>query len=275
MSNAANNLALAALIAAVALTGCKSESARRAERAEALRLEAETLASSGDYEQSIALLDSLDRTYHEQTDARRRALANRATAIEGLTLKKIAPADSLMALSQLRADSLATLFTWVEGPMGLEGHYVANELKGHDVTDATGIEPRVDPDGYLSIAAVVKGRSIGMNSLSLTTAAGNTRSAKADPSRVLNSEGSELTSFRQEDVSDLMQALVAAGDGPVALHIDGDKGSVEVKLTPALRDALVRSWQLAQARQQLRSAQIERERLERTLQTARNHKANA
>lgn len=277
MCNAANKLALAAfLAAAVFAAGCKSESQRRAERAEALRLEAETLAASGDYVQSLALLDSLDRTYREQTDTRRRAMANRASALEGYTISKMGSADSLLAASQLRADSLGALFVWVDGPRGLEGHYVANGLKGRDVTAATGLEPRVDPDGYLSIAAVVKGRSIGMNALSLTTATANVRTPAADPGRVVSSEGSELTSFRQEEVAGLMQALEAAGpDSPVALHIDGTRGSVEVKLTPELRTALVRSWQLALARQQLRSARLERERLERTLQTARNHKANA
>lgn len=276
MYNAASKLTVAAaLVAAAALAGCKSESERRAERAEAMRIEAETLAASGDYEQSLALLDSIDSAYHEQTAVRRKAMATRATAIEARSLRQIGPADSLLAASQLRADSLGALFVYVDGPRGLEGHYVARELKGHDVTDGTGIEPRVDAQGYLSIAAVVKGRSIGLNSMSATTGAGTWRVEPVSGERRVNSEGTELTSFRQEEVSDIMQALEAAGDGPVKIHLDGSRGSVEVKLTPALRTALVRSWQYAMARQQLRSAQIERERLERTLQTARDHRANA
>ena len=89
------------------------------------------------------------------------------------------------------------------------------------------------------------------------------------------SYGAAPTSFRQEEVAHLLEALEAADGTPVKIHLDGTKGSVEVKLTPALRVALVRSWQYAMAQQQLRAAKVERERLERTLLTARNHRANA
>lgn len=278
MSNAASKplrtLLLAALILG-ATTSCTSEAERRAARAEALRLEAETLAASGDCEQSLALLDSLDRAYREQTDVRRRAMATRATAIERRSLQLIGPADSLLAASQLRVDSLGALFVHIDGPRGLEGHYVARELRTNDVTASTGIEPRVDAEGYLSIAAVVKGRRIGLNSLSITTPAGTQRVEPVDGARSIESEGTELTSFRQEEVAHLLEALAAAEGSPVSMHLDGTRGSVELKLSPAMRTALLRTWQYAMACQRLRSARIERERLERTLQTARDHRANA
>lgn len=93
--------------------------------------------------------------------------------------------------------------------------------------------------------------------------------------RRIDSEGAELAVFRQEEITDLLEALDRAEGTPAKIHIDGSKGSVEVKLTPALRKALTDSWHYAMARQELRSALIERERIERTLQTARDHRANA
>lgn len=275
MYNAASKLTIVALVAAAMLAGCKSEQARRAERAEALRLEAETLAANGDYEQSLALLDSLDSAYREQTDVRRSAMTTRAKAIERHSMRQIGRADSVLAAAQLCADSLAAFFVRVDGPRGLEGHYVERGIKGRDVTASTGIEPRVDEQGYLCIAAVVRGRSIGLNSLSVTTASGTLRVEPAGAGRAISSEGSELTSFRQEEVADIMQALEAAGDGPVAMQLTGSKGTADISLSPAMRTALVRSWQYAMARQRLRSALIERERLERMLRTARNHLADA
>lgn len=240
-----------------------------------MRVQAENLTASGDYEQAMLLLDSIDSGYHEQTAVRRNAMATRAAAIEARAMQQIGPAEEMMVRAQLRVDSLSKLFIHIDGPRGLEGYRVAQELAKQDVTDATGIQPRIDGDGYLSIAAVVKGRNIGLNSLSVTTQNGTVQNQPQSSDRVINSEGAELASFRQEEVSDMLEALAAAGGSPAKIHLNGTKGSAEIKLTPALRAALVRSWEYAMALQQLRSAHIERERLERTLQTARDHRANA
>lgn len=275
MCNAASKTLLAAVALAMAATACTSEKERRAAAAEQLRVQAEALVASGQSEQALALLDSLDNAYGEQTAVRRNALATRAAAIEAATMERIGPAQEALVRAQLTVDSLQALFVHIEGTRGLEGHRVAKELAKNNVTASTGIEPRIDGDGHMSIAAVVKGKRIGLNSLSVTTAAGTVQTAPVSGERCIVSEGTELTSLRQEEVAEAMEAIAAAGDGPVKLHLDGSRGSVEVKLTPALRAALVRSWQYAQALQQLRSASIERERLERTLQTARDHRANA
>jgi len=276
MFSAANKLAILALGTAVAVaTACTSESERRAAAAEQLRTQAESLAASGNYEQAIALLDSIDQTYREQTDIRRKAMATRATTIESRALQQIGPAEIRMAQAQLRTDSLQKLFVHIDGPRGLEGYSVAKELAKQDVTDATGIQPRLDHEGYLCIAAVVKKRNIGLNSLSITTQDGTQQVEPISGERCINSDGTELAVFRQEEVAHVLETLEKAEGKPVKIHLNGTRGSVEVKLTPALRTALVRSWQYAMALQELRSAHIERERLERTLQTARDHRANA
>ncbi len=275
MSNAANKLTAIALLAALASASCTSEAERRAAAAEQLRQQAETLVAAGSYDDAMSLLDSIDNGYREQTAVRRNAMATRAAAIEARSLQQIGPAEQHMAAAQLRADSLAALFVHIDGPRGLEGYSVAKDIARQDVTRDGGIQPRLDSDGYLSIAAVVKGKKIGLNSISITTQAGTQQVEPVSSERSIVSEGAELTSFRQEEVAHLLEALEAADGTPVKIHLDGTKGSVEVKLTPALRAALVRSWQYAMAQQQLRAAKLERERLERTLLTARNHRANA
>lgn len=275
MYNAANKIIIPAIVAAVIATSCTSEAERRAKEAEQLRAQAETLVGAGQYEEAMVLLDSLDSAYREQTGVRRMGLATRAAAIEARSISEIGPADQRLAAAQLRVDSLSQLFVHIDGPRGLEGYSVAKELAKQDVTDGTGIQPRLDNDGYLSIAAVVKGKNIGLNSLSVTTQSGTVQIEPVGSDRVVNSEGTELSSFRQEEATDVLEALTAAEGTPAKIHLNGSKGSVEIRLTPQLRAALVRSWQYAMARQELRSAQIERERLERTLQTARDHRANA
>ena len=274
MFNAASKYAaIAAIILSAA--SCTSEAERRARAAEELRAQAAALVESRDFEQAMVLLDSLDAAYRDQTAVRRAGLAVRASAIEGLSISRIEPADKRLALAQLAVDSLGALFTRIDGPRGLDAYSVASELARQEVTASTGVQPRVDDDGYLSIAAVVKGRGIGLNSISVTTQSGTVQSEPQAPDRLIVSEGSELASFRQEEVTDVLEALRDAADGPAKLHLNGTRGTTEVKLTPALRAALVRSLQYAMARQELRAAALERERLERTLQTARDHKANA
>lgn len=157
MSNAANKLA-AVLMAAAIVTACTSESEKRQAAAEALRTQAEQLVAAGSPEQAMILLDSIDSAYREQTAVRRNAMATRAAAVEARALAGIAPADTRIAQAQLRVDSLAGMFTAIEGPRGLEGYTVAREIAKQDVTVSGGIQPRLDADGYLSIAAVVKGK---------------------------------------------------------------------------------------------------------------------
>lgn len=274
MCNAASKISIIALVA-VASAACTTEAERRAEAADNLHTQAEAMVASGAYDEAIVLLDSLDSAYREQTATRRVSLATRAAAIEGRALQQIGPAEQRLAKAQMRADSLAALFVSVDGPRGLEGYSVARELAGQNVTASTGVQPRIGADGYLTLAAVVKGKSIGLNSASVTTAGGTVAVEPAQAGRRVSSEGSELLMFRQEEVTPLLEALEQAGDGVAKMHLDGTGGSVEIKLTAELRAALVRSWQYAMARQALRSALIERERLERVLQTARDHRANA
>ena len=274
MFNAANKF-LAATLAVAALSACTSEAERRAAAAEDLRSQAESMVAAGNYDSAMSLLDSIDSAYREQTEVRRNSLATRAAAIEGNTLQLIGPAEERLARAQLRTDSLSAMFIHVDGPRGLEGYNVAKELAGKDVTAATGIQPRLDSEGYLSIAAVVKGKNIGLNSLSVTTSRGTIQTEPQGSDRVVNSEGTELASFRQEEVADVLQALAEASATTAKMHLDGSKGSVEIKLTPDMRTALVRSWEYAMALQELRAAHIERERLERVLHTARDHRANA
>jgi hypothetical protein len=57
--------------------------------------------------------------------------------------------------------------------------------------------------------------------------------------------------------------------------VSGGKGSVNIKLSAADCEAISASWQFATLKDNLRRALIERERLERQLQIARDQKANA
>lgn len=268
---------IASILAATAMiAGCTTEAERRHASAEQLHADAVQLNADADFAGALVLLDSLDTAYREQTEVRRAALATRAAAIEGVTIERIGPADRELAAATIAADSLGNLFTTTDGTRGLEGYTVAKTLAKTDVTASTGIQPRLDSDGYLTLACVVKGRKIGLHGASLTTASGTASVEPIGSDRRIDSEGSELAVLRQEELTPLLEALDAAGmDAPAKLFLDGNRGSAEVKLTPTLRRALLDTWHYALARQRLRSARIERERLERTLQTARDHRANS
>jgi hypothetical protein len=86
-------------------------------------------------------------------------------------------------------------------------------------------------------------------------------------------EGSELLSFTQEEMADA--ALWVENHANLTeCTINGSKGQSSVKITPKDRQAFVDAWHYAQALQTLRQSSIRREKLERRLQTARDHIAN-
>jgi hypothetical protein len=86
-------------------------------------------------------------------------------------------------------------------------------------------------------------------------------------------EGSELLSFTQEEVADAAK-WVENHKNMNECIINGTKGQCAVKISAKERHAIVDAWHYAQALQTLRQTSIRREKLERRLQTARDHIAN-
>jgi hypothetical protein len=265
----------AVIAGTVSLMFCACSGKSEQESAQNLYDNAESMITSHDYTAALHLLDTLEVKYKSQTEIRRKGLFLREKAIEGLTMDSISACDLQLANAQIAADSLSHLMQHVDGTAGLEGHYTPAAIIAKQVLNQNSIEPRVDEQGYFFVIANVNGKSINANSL-IFKAGGEQFTAPSSPvptDRLVKVEGSELLSFTQEEMADA--ALWIENHANLTeCTINGSKGQCSVKISPKERQAFVDAWHYAQALQTLRQSSIRREKLERRLQTARDHIAN-
>lgn len=260
--------ALAAVIAAISSCGGHS----REEAAHQLYGNIEGLIDTHNYTGALDLLDTLDTRYADLTALRRQALRLRVRAIEGQALDSISEGDTRLCAAKMAVDSLKEGFRFVESPVGLEGYYVEKGASDK-VLNSTGIQPRITEDGLFYIVANIQGRNIDLESIVFTDGAENAVSSPAPASRLVSVEGSELLSFKPEEVTPVALWLK---DHPGASKyvLKGSRSSIDMKLTPELRHSIVATATYALAMQELKMASVKREKFERRLQIARDQLAN-
>ena len=252
---------------AITLAVCSCGNSQR-EAATELSLSAENEVKAGNYEGAIALLDTLDNRYASEIEVRKSAMKFRAMAVEGLTIRRITAVDDTLAILKAKMDELETKFDYVENPgKGLGGNFVAKEL----VKGSYDILPRINDEGYFTISVKIP-RQIGFEHI---TFIGNGTAAtdNISSSRLVTVENSEMTVLQQEDVAQAMEWLVSRTNAD-SYELVGTKSTIKQKLSSNMLNALVTTWQFAQAKQAYRLALIEREKLERKLQLCRDQLAN-
>lgn len=252
------------LVAAALMTGCSGTDSRT-EQAQALLEQARASVARKDYAAAVTALDTLDKKYRDCTALRREGTILRTEALRDLTLDSISANDARLTELQRAVDAGASRFRRVD-VAGTEGYYVlASEQKSWNL-NKTGIQPRIEPDGYFYIAVNLNGRTIGLNALS----AGGVRSGAGSSVAV---EGSEVMNLRQEQAQPFVEAL-AGGGAPVKVTLCGTRGNLPLTLDRKAVDAIGETWSYALARQELRLKLIQRERLERQLARLRDALAN-
>lgn len=273
MCNAIKILSIAALAASV-LASCSGDGDK--ERADALLVEINQSLEAGDYAKALALMDTIDRHYPAQIEARRQVTALRPRGIEKETLAMMTSADSAIAFAQADLQTLELLMKHIPGD-DLEGYYVVADAYSPSFINTTGVEARVnDADYTYYIVAQTIGRRQGIAAVELMGtdgASARSESIPADSERRFEIEGSESAVFIPEEVEALGQWASEAGDLASARIITG-KGAVDIGLKGAQRSAFGTAWRYADARRRLYDATARRTMLERRLQIARDQIAN-
>ncbi len=271
MFNAANKTIAAVMIAA-AMASCGDSDK---EKAAALLGEASALVERGDYGAAIEVIDTLDVRYAGEIEIRKEGLLCRARAVEGLAKDSIIAVDDMLARSIQQIDERENDFRYIEMPNGIDGYLIAKSIYDTNAMNKTGIQPRIDgSEGYFQLAVNIRGRKIGFERVSVSDGSNVVTTVGINPSRLVTVEGSEMVVLTQEEATPLVEALRAAA-GISEYKLCGPKGTVTVKLTPKLRDAIVDSYDYARSMQANRLAQIKREKFERQLQMARDQIANS
>jgi hypothetical protein len=262
-----------AVLAAAALASCGPGAEERA--AAELLGQAEALYDLKDYSGAIDSINSLDARYRGFTDLRRAGLRLRALATEALVKDSIEAVEPELARATIACDSLKALFEYtVPAAEGLDGYYLPKGLKAANAVSATGIQPRVDTEGYFYLTANINGRVTGLTTVSITSGSDTWTSTPISPARVLTVEGSEIASLSPEECAGLGTWLAAHEAKGLKGSFNGAKGKVDFSISPALRDMTLLCVEYSEAQLARRAASVQREKLERKLQAVRDRLAN-
>lgn len=238
-------------------------------------------SASAAYEQgrlddSSALLDSLQKLFPGEISVQRRAMVLRPQVIEKQAMAQIAAIDSMTAADNACMERLKPLMKWVKTPGMIEGYYTDSKTYNPSFMNATGIEPRVSEIGQFYIVSSLN-PSGGTHHVAVSlTGAGKTVSTPDVPydgeSNYRIGSGEVITfSPEQSDTigkfaSELASVTPAA---KVTLSFVGAKGKKPVSLTSAQVTAIANAYNYSRAIIEARDNQVQRQRLEKTIEIAR------
>lgn len=259
---------------AIAGSGCSSKSENPDARN--LLAKAENDFNSGNYASSIALLDSLQKTFPAETALQREAMAMRPKVIEAEATKALAAVDSTYNADIETLKSLKTQLKWIKTPGMIEGYWIAPEVYRSDFMNTTGIEARVSEIGeFYIVSSVNPAGNLKHQSIGLKTSAGNARTQNVAYDGESNNRigGAEVITFSpaQSDTIGMVarnavEANQAAGASVIFYGVKGEKS---VKISPAVLKGIGKAYAYSAATIRARDLQVERERLNRTIEIAR------
>ena len=266
----------ACLIAGLAIAGSGCSSKSENPDARNLLAKAENDFNSGNYASSIALLDSLQKTFPAETALQREAMAMRPKVIEAEATKALAAVDSTYNADIETLKSLKTQLKWIKTPGMIEGYWIAPEVYRSDFMNTTGIEARVSEIGECYIVSSVNpAGNLKHQSIGLKTSAGNARTQNVayDGESNYRIGGAEVITFSpaQSDTIGMVarnavEANQAAGASVIFYGVKGEKS---VKISPAVLKGIGKAYAYSAATIRARDLQVERERLNRTIEIAR------
>lgn len=259
--------AIASLAMLVACTGSGDK-----DKAQALLDEATAAYDARDYARALTLTDSIKSAYPGEIDIRRQGLHLATRATEGLTVQRLQEADSLVAVLGVRGDSLQRLVKFVKNP--IEGYYTGVSTNPESVGSVNGLQARISPEGDFYIISSLKGRSVKSTSVSVSCNGQNasTASVAHDGERNDRSMGAEVITFMGVECDSLGHFINLHRSTPMTLTFNG-VASYSMPLPQAQAAEIATLYDYAVTLRQAKLASIEKERLTRALDIARNQAA--
>lgn len=271
MFNAATKT-LTGLIMLGALAACGDANGTK----EAARLveEANTALEAKNYSLAQSLADSVRTAYPRAIDQRREAIHISAVANEGLNLRRLESADSLLAVLGVRADSLGRLVKFVSNP--IEGYYIAAGADPLDTYNTTGIQARLSPERIFYIISTLKGKSVNSTSVSVSdgTTSASTATVAHDGERNDRSRGAEVITFMAPECDSVGRYILEHRTAPLTLTFNGQGGaSHSVRLPARCVGETATLYEYAVILHQAYLTSVEKERLTRAVDISRSQAA--
>ena len=140
----------AVLLVAASMAGfvsCGNSKSEEQLKAEALLSDAQSMFDSNQYDKSIALIDSLSKTYPGLIEVQRNAMHLKTLATEKKTILDSISNDSVIITNKQLVDSLSKGFKYVKTQDMVEGYYVKSSVSSGNLTKRTDVEARIDELG--------------------------------------------------------------------------------------------------------------------------------
>lgn len=236
---------------------------------------------SGDYTRATFCLDSLQKAFPEEISLQREALVLRPKVIEQLALLKISAVDSMSQADKSMMEQLKPALKWVKTPGMIEGYWVDAKAYNPNFMNSTGIEARVSEIGQFYIVSSANPSSVKHTSvtISLGDRSATTPVVPYDGESNYRIGGGEVITFSPEQSDTIgavaAEVLTAAAPKSVNVTLNGEKGKKTVKLSEAQARGIVTAYLYSKALIRARDNEVERQRLERTIEIAKRQAASA
>lgn len=267
--SARHSIPAMAAVAIMIFSGCQGN--KTDSDASRLLDEATGAYQAADYSRATLLLDSLQKTFPAEIDIQREGMTLRPKVIEKATLLKISTNDSLMALDKLDADRIKPRLKWVKNPRMIEGYWTASQGYNPSFMNSTGIQGRVSEIGEFYIVSSVNPSSLHHTSISVSNGiqSASTPEVPYDGESNYRLDGSEIITFSPAQSDTIGKFTLANAQGGLTLTFKG-KSAKSMKLSQAQVAAIADCYAYAKAVARARQLAVERQRLEATLQVARD-----
>lgn len=153
----------AVLLVAASMAGfvsCGNSKSEEQLKAEALLSDAQSMFDSNQYDKSIALIDSLSKTYPGLIEVQRNAMHLKTLATEKKTILDSISNDSVIITNKQLVDSLSKGFKYVKTQDMVEGYYVKSSVSSGNLTKRTDVEARIDELGNIYLVSSLYGKGV-------------------------------------------------------------------------------------------------------------------
>lgn len=268
------------LISAIVLTvlaGCSSDKTNDPEQQAAQLLsESRECFETGRYEESLHLLDSIDRSLPEAVKTRKEASQFRPEVMERHTARQLSLTDSLMTVNSILGDSLRNLVEYVSNPV--EGYYAVKGDGTMNVRDKAGLHCRVSADYHFYIVAT-SGGGHNATAVQLTSGGKSVRSNDVpyDGERNCSTGAGMSITFTEAEsapLADFIEENASTGNKVQMVFLDNDHPVSALTLTPEQVRSVAIISGFSRAVRNDKLYRIKKQHLQRQLEIARQQIAN-
>lgn len=264
-------LASAAATLLVACSGSKENPDARA-----LMDEATSAFEAADYNRATSLLDSLQKAFPGELTIQREGMTLRPKVIEKLAEIKIASIDSATIADNATMERIKPLLKWVKTPGMIEGYWTDAKAYNPSFMNGTGIEARVSEIGQFYIVSSASPQ-LKHTAIAVSGPKGEaaTQAVPYDGESNYRIGGGEVITFSPEQsdtIGVVADESLSAGATPLTLKFLGGKAK-SLKLSQAQAQGIVNAYRYSQALVRARDNQVQRQKLEKTIEIARRQLA--